>query len=378
MSTQPERKPGLARSVEASLEALSPVLAEYAEALGVPVRLEVPRRRVVRPRGRRGWYLHPFALPGRPGWLGLGPEVRSASFAAVCGYPLSPGRQATWSVTGRSRWGRPLQDSEGQTVGLLLGTDVYVLFDLLGQEPPIARLLGRAILDLSLEGGTSLLPVLTGLGPATLEARLRRLRQATEMEGLRASALCRARRPEQGEASGIEAGALEGELQELEVNLRTSGRQMCDLEQRLRQAQRRLSEFEQYQALPEALGRDFDRIAALSGVVEVRVSDGVLQVFTDPIVIEYGFRQYRLGRFRLDLHFDGRVFLRNLTDRFETYDHPHVENGRPCLGNIQEWVQRLLAQREFAAASEVLLQYLRTVNPVDWRKAVTFWTEVSP
>ncbi|MEK6716468.1 MAG: hypothetical protein AABZ16_03125 [candidate division NC10 bacterium] len=61
-----------------------------------------------------------------------------------------------------------------------------------------------------------------------------------------------------------------------------------------------------------------------------------------------------------------------------TNDHPHVENGHPCLGNIQEWVQRLLAQREFAAATEVLLQYFRTVNPADWRKAVTVWTETSP
>ena len=110
---------------------------------------------------------------------------RPTTFPAVCGYPLSPGRRAAWSVSGRNRWGRPLQDAEGQTVGLLLGTDVYVLFDLLGQELPIA-----------------------------------------------------------------------------------------------------------------------------------------------------------------------------------------------CL--LQEWVQRLLAQREFAAATEVLLQYLRTVNPADWRKAVTVWTETSP
>ncbi len=172
---------------------------------------------------------------------------RPTTFPAVCGSPLSPGRRAAWSVSGRNRWGRPLQDAEGQTVGLLLGTDVYVLFDLLGQELPIACLLGRAILDLSLEVGYGLLPVLTGLGPATLEARLRRLRQATEMEGLRASALWRARRPEQGEASGIESGALEAELQELEVNLHTSGRQMRDLEHRLLKAQRRLSELEQYQ-----------------------------------------------------------------------------------------------------------------------------------
>ncbi len=376
MTIPPDVKSAIPRSAEASLDALSPVLAEYTEALGLPVRLEVPRRRVVRPRGRRGWTLHPFALPGRAGWLGLGPEVRPTTLATVCGYPLSPGRRAAWTVAGWNRWGRPLQDSEGQTVGLLLGTDVYLLFDLLGQEPTIARLVGRAFLDLSLEAGSSLLLVLTGLGPATLEARLRRLRQATEVEGLGASALWRARGSGEDHAPEAEAEALGEELRELEVNLRTSGRQMRDLERRLLTAQRRLAELQHHQTSPDTLERDFDRIASLPGVAEVGVRDGAVQVLTEPIVIEYGFRRYRLGRFHLDLHFDGRLSIRNLTDRYETYDHPHIENGRPCLGNIQEWVQRLLAQREFAAATEVLLQYLRTVNPADWRKAVTFWMEV--
>ncbi len=374
----PDAKAEVLREKERSLSALSPVLAEYAEALGVPVRVEVSRRRIVRPRGRRGWHLHPFTLPGRSGWLGLGPEVRATTFTAVCGYPLSPARRAGWTIAGRHSWGRPLLDSEGQTVGLLLGTDVYLLFDLLGQEPIVARVVGRAVLDLSLEAGYSLLLLLTGLGPATLDTRLRRLRQATEVEGLGTSALWRVRGPEHREPSGSEAESLEGELRELEVNLQTSGRQMRDLERRLSASHRRLTELSRYQAHSEALARDFDRIATLPGVVDVAVRDGVLQVYTEPVVIDYGFRRFRLGRFRLDLHFDGRLFVRNLTGRYETYDHPHVDNGRPCLGNIQEGVQRLLAQREFAAATEILLQYLRTVNPSDWRKAVTFWAEVSP
>lgn len=375
MPIPPDVKSGISRPAAESLETLSPILAEYTEALGLPVRLEVPHRRVSRPRARRAWTLHPFALPGRAGWLGVGPEVRPATFMTVCGYSLSPGRRSAWAVAGRNQWGRPLQDGEGQTVGLLLGTDVYLLFDLLGQEPTITRLVGRAMLDMSLEAGYSLLLVLTGLGPATLEVRLRRLRQATEVEGLGASALWRSRSAAGGEAPGAETEALAEELRELEVHVRTSGRQMRDLERRLLQAQCRLAKLEQHQASSDTLGREFDRIASLPGVAEAWVREGAVHVLTERIVIEYGFRRYRLGRFRIELHFDGRLFLRNLTDRYETYDHPHIENGRPCLGNIQEWVQRLLAQREFAAATEILLQYLRTVNPADWRKAVTFWTE---
>lgn len=375
MDIQPDLKSEDVHCIEASLDALSPVLAEYSEALGVPVRLEIPRRRITRPRGRRGWTLHPFAMPGRAGWLGMGPDVRPVTFATVCGFPLSPGRQRAWAVPDRTRWGRPLQDGEEQTVALLLGTDVYVLFDLLAQGPPLARLLGRAVLDLSLEAGYSLLLTVTGLGPATLEARLSQLRQATEIEGLEVSALCRMLDAGQGEVASIGGEVLEEELHRLEVTVRTSGRQMREMEHRLVQAQRRLLELAQQQGAANILARQFDRIAMLPGVVDVGVREGVLQVFTEPIVVEYGFRRYRLGRFRMDLHFDGRLFLRNLTNRYETYDHPHIENGRACLGNIQEWVHRLLAQGEFAAATELLIHYLKTVNPADWRKAVTHWAE---
>ena len=375
MWSQPESKPSVGRS-GASLEAIASILAEYADALGVPVRLEVPRGLVARPRGRRGWWLHPFALPGRPGWLGMGPQVRPISLPAVCGFPLPPERRNAWGVPARDGWGRPLRDVDGQAIGLLRETDVYILFDLLGQEPKLACLLTRSILDLSLEAGRLLLPILTGLGPATLEARLRQLRQTTEVEAFRASAAWRADRPEQGDAAGGEIEALSNRLRELERDLRTSGRQLHSLERRLGLAERRLTDLGHLQASEEALARDFDRLVGLPGVTDVEVRDGVLRVFTHTVVVTYGGRQYRMGRFRLDLHFDGRVFLRNLTDRYETYDHPHVENGRPCLGNIQEWMQRLLAQREFVAACEVLLHYLRTVNPGDWRKAVTFWPEI--
>ncbi len=376
MPMQIEVKPETARSSAATIEMIAPVLSEYAEALEVPVRMEIPTGLVARPRGRRGWWLHPFALPARPGWLGLGPRMRQVALTTVCGYRLPPGRQAAWAVGARGGWGRPLKDEDGQTVGLLRQTDVYILFDLLAQEPEMARLLTRSVLDISLEAGRSILPLLTGLGPATVESRLRRLRQTSEIEAFRASSSWRADRTDESTASVI-ADALTRELAELERDLATSGRQLRSLERRLGLAERRLAELGRQEASVESLVRDFDRLTKLPGVTDVEVREGALRVYTEVIVIPYGTRRYKLGRFRLDLHFDGRVFLRNLTNRHETYDHPHVDNGRPCLGNIQEWVQRLLAQREFVAACEVLLQYLRTVNPADWRKAVTFWPEAS-
>ncbi|HTU01381.1 MAG TPA: hypothetical protein VMG58_06180 [Candidatus Sulfotelmatobacter sp.] len=360
------------------MDAVARVLEEYAESLGIPVQMEIPRQRVAWPRGGRGLWLHPLALPGRSGWLFQGPIVTPTTFAAVCGLPLPPDRRDAWLLSHPGRCGRPLQDGDGQVVGLLRETDVYLLFDLLRQEPPLARLLTRAVLDLGLRVGRPLLPALLGLDGETLDGRIARLRQATEVEALRGAGFWRPAPREASEAVPQESTeALTREVRELEAGLRASARQMNRLEQRLVLADRRLAELERHRASDEALAREFDRIAGLPGVTEVQVGDEVLHLYTGLITVDYGARRFRLGRFRLDLHFDGRVFLRNLTDRYETYDHPHVDNGRPCLGNIQGWIQQLIARREFAAASGVLLQYLATVNPSDWRKPVTYWPEAA-
>ncbi len=366
MSPQPARE---------TVDAIARVLEEYAEGLGFPVHLEIPRQRVAWPRGGRALWLHPLALPGRSGWLSAGPQVRSAMFETVCGFPLPPGRRDVWSMPQQTRWGRPLQDADGQTVGLLRETDIYLLFDLLAQDPPLARLLTRAVLDLGLRAGRPLLPALLGADPEVLDGRILRLRQATEVEALRAPSFWQPDGGERGPAP--DPAAVAREARELEAGLRASARQMARLEQRLVLADRRLAELEQYRASTEALAREFDRMAALPGITDVRVGDEVLYLFTELVTVEYGARRFRLGRFRMEIHFDGRIFLRNLTDRYESYDHPHVDNGRPCLGNIQGWVQQLIARREFAAAAGVLLQYLGTVNPSDWRKPVTYWPEVA-
>jgi len=364
--------------VQETVDAVARVLEEYAESLGVPVQMEIPRQRVAWPRGGRALWLHPLALPGRSGWLFLGPAVTPTAFAAVCGFPLPPDRRDAWLLPHPGRWGRPLQDGDGQVIGLLRETDVYLLFDLLRQEAPLARLLTRAVLDLGLRAARPLLPALLGMDAETLDARIGRLRHASEIEALRAAGCWRPAPVEAGLTLPEQSSeALAREVRELEAGLRASARQMNRLEQRLVLADRRLAELEQHRTSADTLAREFDRIAALPGVTDVQVGDEVIHLYTGLISVDYGARRFRLGRFRLDLHFDGRVFLRNLTDRYETYDHPHVDNGRPCLGNIQGWIQQLIARREFAAASGVLLQYLATVNPSDWRKPVTYWPELA-
>jgi hypothetical protein len=349
-----------------AVEAVSGILDEYGRALGVRAHLQIPRGSMVRAHLRSGLWLHPLAVPVGI-WPFPRPKVHRTILLTACGFHLPVGRQHAWRLERPEQWGHALQDADRQTIGLVRYNSIYLFFDLLALDPPLPRLLTRAVLDLSLRTGR-LLPALTA---AEREPALR-LQDSTEDESLRSRAIWRSA----SDPDGIPALSAE-KVRELEATLQTSARQMARLERRLTQADRRLAALERDPATPEALGAEVDRLAALPGIADVRIGESVVYLFTDLISVEYQGCRFRLGRFRIDLHFDGRVFLRNLTDRYRTYDHPHVEGGRPCLGNIRDWIRDLLAQREFAIAATVLLQYLHTVNQADWRQEVTCWPKVS-
>ena len=82
-----------------------------------------------------------------------------------------------------------------------------------------------------------------------------------------------------------------------------------------------------------------------------------------------------LGRFEIKVSFDGDVRITNLTRRFWFYDHPHIREGVPCLGNIQEGVAKLIGTYQFAAVSQVLIDFLQLVNPKEWVVSAHYWRD---
>ncbi|HYL82485.1 MAG TPA: hypothetical protein VEU07_16830, partial [Candidatus Acidoferrum sp.] len=79
--------------------------------------------------------------------------------------------------------------------------------------------------------------------------------------------------------------------------------------------------------------------------------------------------------FQIDLSLDGDVRITNISNPIGTYDHPHVCQGRPRLGSIREGVAKLLGESQFAPATEVMIDFVKTVNPADWRQPVGVWPE---
>ncbi len=256
------------------------------------------------------------------------------------------------------------------------GANLYILMDLLPQGD-LAPILLRRCLDL----GLGAVPALARLSPLPAEARaaaLASLARGTaeaeaawrarlrEESGRRFQAECGGRLREEGQRLEDETEALERSLEELGRRITADTRALAERRRRLRTLRDRPHE-------PASTLREFDRIRELPEVCHLDMQDGAITFITHPLEAECGGQRFRLGAFRVEIHFEGDVRITNLTDPRGLYDHPHIRQARPCLGNVREGVAKLIGEFEFAAAAQVLIDFLQTVNPQDWRIPVFYW-----
>jgi len=123
-------------------------------------------------------------------------------------------------------------------------------------------------------------------------------------------------------------------------------------------------------------GREFDLISAHEDVRWVRVDGERIVVRTEPISIKYKRKTYLIGEFVFTIHTDmeyvvndvnqhtGGNYLgmrfRNLTRKRALYDHPHVKEERPCLGNLTSEIYRQMKNREYFKVVAWCLLFLHT------------------
>lgn len=366
--------------VPATLEA---VAQEYAEVLGLPIGLHAPRWGYSRRRLDRQLHVYFHALPVRPLWLALRSKSNTARtrLPVVLGHRLVEGSRAAYAPPGRLAKGVTLTDEDGWAVSYLLFNNLYILFDLAKQPEPLARLLLQKSLDLALPHLQAWITEVAGLPAPRFKVLLNRLcRETAEEEArLRESARRRARETyaEQLKRS------LEEETAFLEEEMRGTERAAEELSCRLTQETRHLAacrrrlgvlrgEAEQWARAAD----DLAELQGIEGIREVEAYAGGVRLVTTPIEAAHAGVRYRLGCFEINLAETGAIAIKNLTDPYGFYDHPHVWYGRPCLGNVREGIAKLVAEYQWVAAAEVLLDFLRTVTPQDWYVSVTHWKAV--
>jgi hypothetical protein len=86
--------------------------------------------------------------------------------------------------------------------------------------------------------------------------------------------------------------------------------------------------------------------------------------YTHAIEITYRKKTFKVGEFKVVVKLDGTVTMKNLTSPYmienDPYDHPHVHNQAPCLGNIKEQVQEMIKNFMFLPLFDLLHTYLCT------------------
>ncbi len=361
---------------------LEAVAQDYAKALGLPILVHSPPWGYGRRRLDRQLHVHLHALPVRPLWLALRSKSNTARtrLPVVLGHRLVEGSPA-YAPPGRLAQGVTLTDEDGWAVSYLFFNNLYLLFDLARQPEPLARLLLRKSLDLALPHLQAWITEMAGLPAPRFKLLLTRLcRETAEEEAfVREGARRRARETYAAQLRR----SLEEESAFLEEEMRGTERAAEELSCRLTQETRHLSacrrrlgvlrgEAEQWTRAADDLGR----LQELEGIREVEAYAGGVRLVTTPIEAAHGGVTYRLGRFEINLAETGAITIKNLTDPYGLYDHPHVWYGRPCLGNVREGVAKLVAEYQWVAAAEVLLDFLRTVTPQDWYVPVTHWKAV--
>jgi len=361
------------RTLPATLEA---VARDYTTALSLPIVLHCPPRGYSRRRLDRRLHVHLHALPLRPLWLALSSKTSTVRVPVALGHRLA--ETDAYVPPGRLAQGVSLSDEEGLAVLHVLSNNVYILFDLVGQPEPLARLLLRKSLDLALPHVTAWISEAAALPAPRLTVVVNRLRRETAREEalLREAARARAREAfAEQQRRGLrqetrfveeEIRATEDAVEELSRRLTQEARLLATCRRRLRVLQGEIAE-------AADAADDWQRLLGLEGVRDVVVYAGGVRLVTGPIEVAHGGVRYRLGCFEIDLAETGAIAVRNLTDAYGLYDHPHVWNGRPCLGNVREGVAKLVAEYQWVAAAEVLLDFLRTVTPQDWYVPVTHW-----
>ncbi len=364
-----------------ALAPLPEVVKLYAEMLGVPFWFLGSPSRYSKPLRGKALYLHHFALPTPPVLFGIWPRIPPNRFSFVFGHPVAPAAQQAFPAGSQIGRGQILRDQEGRAVEEIVGGNIYILFNLLGQDGELRSLLLRRLLDLSLPRLLKELTSLSPLGLDPLQAALETLRHETDVLVATWDRQCQAEvrhayLQECRSRVQNEKAFLEREMQFVEDNLEEYGRRITAETRRLHAYQQRLTTLRGTPSAPEQHLKDLDQLKELPEVREVHIHDGLITVFTNPLQAEYGGHEFHLGSFRMEISFAGDIRIRNLTNALGAYDHPHIYQGRPCLGNIREGVAKMIGEYQFVAAVFVLLDFLKTINPKDWRIPILYWQEV--
>jgi len=98
-----------------------------------------------------------------------------------------------------------------------------------------------------------------------------------------------------------------------------------------------------------------------------------IKATTNPIFIDFEKTTYEMGKFEITLGFNGETVMKNISNKINSYDHPHVNNGVPCWGNMVGTLPKLIGYSEFDVALVMIHTFLSSYDSASPYHAITYW-----
>lgn len=162
-----------------------------------------------------------------------------------------------------------------------------------------------------------------------------------------------------------QAAAVESDTEAIRAELAGLSRRFVALDRQLLALSHSRVDLEEPERVVESATEEFLRILRAPGVHAAEVAGNGIQVRTHPVRVEWRGSTYDLGEYRITLGLDGETRIESISQLGPKpyWDHPHVQNRLPCLGNLREGILKLIAGYELALATQVLVDFLQTYNP---------------
>jgi hypothetical protein len=332
------------------------------------------------PRDGRLWLIN-RAAPIPPTLFGRIPLIPKAVREMVFGYRLPKEACTFIADTRRPGRGRLVRDDDQLAAAEVKRTACYLSFDLLALPASQSALVLRKVLDTAFASfGDEL------AAKSLLSQDARRLAAKTlAQRSMATETSWSGQKDEEARAAFMAVGKghstsqqdyLEGEIASLEENITEFSRRITSDSRRLAKYRRELASIEGEDG-DEAVdfSQEYDRIRAYPLVHDLEVKDDLITITTLPLTSTYEGERIHLGRFAIEINLNGDVKITNLTRRLWNFDHPHIRDGNPCLGNIQDGVAKLIGTYQLSALAQVLIDFLQLVNPKEWVVSAEYWRE---
>ncbi len=180
------------------------------------------------------------------------------------------------------------------------------------------------------------------------------------------------------------SSAIETRVKEYRKRIEENEEESQNLERQLQNLHRQINtDTQAFSALDGTKGqwkkkaeREFDYLQRLTENLyeSIRIDGDKLIAKTSEVSINYDGSSYEIGEFevRIDLP-SGDLDIQNLTHEVDGYQHPHISDGKPCLGNIGSGVIRMLAEFELFGALQIIHKFLHSYNPHSPFHKIEYW-----